>query len=157
MDRAKAAQDIMELFIRAVQKYNGLEKIPQRAGTKHDLFHSERHLLDKIGDFPQLNVSEFARSSGKTKGAISQLLKKLESKGLARRYKSGDNDKEVFVELTKAGRDVYVLHRKKNDETLTPLLEELKKHRDDQVRFFVSMMKWIVSYLEQSEKQMKGH
>ena len=157
MDRKTAARDVMELFIQAVHKYNSLEKAPQRSGTKHDLFHSERHLLDRIGDFPHLNVSEFARSTGKTKGAISQLLKKLETKGLTKRYKSGNNDKEVFVELTKAGRDVYVQHRKKNDETLMPLLEELKKHPDEQVQFFVSMMKWIVAYLEQSEKQMKGH
>ena len=62
----KASQDIMELFIQAVHKYNALEKIPPKVGSKHELYHSERHFLDKIGDYPRMNVTEFAETAGIT-------------------------------------------------------------------------------------------
>lgn len=147
----------MELFIQAVHKYNALEKIPAKAGAKHELYHSERHWLDKIGSRPGVNVTEFARAAGITKGAVSQVVKKLETKGFVRRYKGGSNDKEVFLELTRAGRELHVAHRKKNEETIKPLVEELKKYPDDSIKSFIALLAWISGYLEESREQMKGH
>lgn len=147
----------MELFIQAVHKYNAMEKIPAKAGTKHDLYHSERHWLDKIGSQPGVNVTEFARAAGITKGAVSQVVSKLERKGFVRRYKSGTNDKEVFLELTREGRELYIKHKKKNEETLKPLVEELKKYPDDKIEFLILLLAWIGEYLEQGREQMKGH
>jgi DNA-binding MarR family transcriptional regulator len=157
MDRTKAGRTIMELFIQAVRRYNALEKIPVKTGSKHGLFHSERHLLDRIGDRPGVNVTEFARVVGITKGAVSQIVKKLENKGLVRRYKGRSNDKEVFLELTGAGQDIHAQHQKTNEQTIKPLLEELKKYPDDKVDFLISMFRWINDYLGQGREQMKGH
>jgi len=146
----------MELFIQAVHKYNALEKIPTKTGSKHDLFHSERHLIDKIGTHPGVNITEFARSSGKTKGAISQVVKKLEAKGLVKRYKGSGNEKEVFLELTPDGMDIYQKHQHKNEETIGPLLEELRKYPDQTVGSLVSLFRWIVDHLDQSGNRMKA-
>ena len=157
MDKAKAGKDIMELFIKAVHNYNALEKLPCKTGTKHDLYHSERHFLDTIGDHPGMNITEFAAESGITKGAISQVVKKLETKGFARRYKSSDNDKEVFIELTRDGRDIYIQHKKKNEETLRPLIKELEKYQEDKIDFLLAMFTWINSYLDENKKSMKKH
>ena len=157
MDRTKASKEIMELFIGAVSKYNALEKIPVKVSSKHDLYHSERHMLDKIGDHPALNVTDFAKALGVTKGAISQVAKKLEGKGVVRRYKSGTNGKEVFLELTEIGRNVYMNHKKTNDETLEPLLNELKKYPDDKIQFLIAMFKWIDGFLDQSREKTKEH
>ena len=155
MDRRKASKEIMELFIRAVGKYNALEKIPVKVGPKHALYHSERHMLDTIGGHPGMNVTDFARALGVTKGAISQVVKKLEAKGVVRRYKSGTNGKEVLLELTATGRDVYSEHQKTNEETLGPLLRELEKYPDDKVRFLLAMFKWIDGFLDRSGKDVK--
>jgi len=158
MDRTKASREIMELFIRAVHKYNALEKTPSKLGSKHNLYHSERHFLDKIGDNPGMNITEFAGAAGITKGAVSQVVKKLENKSLVKRYKSSVNDKEVFVELTRTGRDIYIQHKKKNEETIGPLIEELKKYPDDKVDFMVTMFTWICNYLDESNKRhVKEH
>ena len=157
MDVKKASQEIMELFIQAAHRYHALEKIPAKTQAKHDLYHSERHWLDKIGSEPGMNVTEFARAAGITKGAVSQVVKKLEAKGFVRRYKGGDNNKEVFLELTRAGRELHVAHRKKNEETIKPLVEELKKYPDGSIKGFISLLAWISGYLEESREQMKGH
>jgi len=145
----------MALFIQAARRYHALEKIPVKSGLKHDLYHSERHMLDRIGEHPEINVTEFARVAGITKGAVSQVVKKLETKGLVRRYKSGSNNKEVFLELTRTGRDAFSEHGRKNEETIRPLLQELRKYPDDKVEFLISMLAWISDYLGKSAKQMK--
>lgn len=155
MDRGKAGRDVAELFIRAVQKYNALEKIPVKVGAKHDLYHSEKHFLGTIGDHPGMNMTEFANAIGITKGAVSQFVAKLEAKGLAQRYKSGDNGKEVFLELTRTGRELYIQHKKKDDEAIKPLIEELGKYPDEKVEFLMTMLTWIGDYLEQSKEHMR--
>jgi DNA-binding MarR family transcriptional regulator len=157
MDREKASKDIEELFIRMVNAYNALEKIPARHGTRHNLYHSERHMLDKIGDNTGMNVTEFAAAAGVTKGAISQLVTKLERKGIVRRYKKSTNDKEVFLELTKTGKEVYRQHKEMSEKALIPLVEELSKHSDEKVEFLVQMFHWFNDYLDQSKKRMEEH
>ena len=157
MDRKNATKEIVELFIRIANKYNSLEKIPVTYGKNHNLYHSERHMLDKIGDNPEMNITEFAHAVGVTKGAISQTVKKLEAKGVVRRYKKGRNDKEVFIELTKAGRDIYQKHKEINEETIRPLYEELKKYPAEKVEFLVTIFKWLDGFLDMSRKKMKEH
>jgi len=157
MDKKKASKDIEELFMRMVNKYNALEKIPVSHGTKHNLYHSERHMLDKIGDYTGMNVTEFATAAGVTKGAISQLVSKLEKKGIVRRYKKSTNDKEVFLELTKSGQEVYKKHKEVSEQAITPLYDELKKHSDKEVDFLVYMFNWLDGFLDESRKRMQKH
>jgi DNA-binding MarR family transcriptional regulator len=157
MDRKASCREIMDLFIRAANKYKALEKIPVQYGTKQNLYHSERHVLDNIGDNPGMNVTEFAGSMGVTKGAISQVLKKLEAKGVARRYKKSTNEKEVFVELTKNGKEIYKEHKKINEQTIIPLYQELQKYPDEKVAFLIDMFKWIDGFLDESKEKMRGH
>jgi DNA-binding MarR family transcriptional regulator len=104
-----------------------------------------------------MNVTEFAGSMGVTKGAISQVLKKLEAKGVARRYKKSTNEKEVFVELTKNGKEIYKEHKKINEQTIIPLYQELQKYPDEKVAFLIDMFKWIDGFLDESKEKMRGH
>lgn len=157
MNKRKACKEIIDLFIRIVNKYNALEKYPARFGTKHDLYHSERHMIDKIGGHPGTNVTEFAKAAGVTKGAVSQIIKKLEKKGIIRRLRKIGNDKEILIELTRTGREVYQQHQKINEESALALLEELDKHSDDKIDFLISMFRWIEVYLDVSRRQMEGH
>jgi DNA-binding MarR family transcriptional regulator len=157
MDRKASCREIMDLFIRVANKYKALEKIPVQYGPKQSLYHSERHVLDNIGDNPGMNVTEFADSLGVTKGAISQILKKLESKGVARRYKKSTNEKEVFLELTKLGKEIYKEHQKINEQTIIPLYEELQKYPDEKVEFLIDMFQWIDGFLDASKEKMKRH
>ena len=157
MDKKKASKDIEELFMRMVNKYNALEKIPVSHGTKHNLYHSERHMLDKIGDNTGMNVTEFAAAAGVTKGAISQLVTKLEKKDIVRRYKKSTNEKEVFLELTRTGQEVYEKHKEINEQALLPLKEELSRHSDEEVEFLLNMFKWFGDFLDSTRKNMQEH
>jgi DNA-binding MarR family transcriptional regulator len=155
MNREQAAREIMELFIRSVQKYNTLEKIGVKVGRMHELYHSERHMIDVIGDHPAMNITDLAKATGVTKGAVSQIAKKLEKKSVVLRRRSGTNGKEVHLELTKTGREFYVRHQETNKETIKPLIEELQKYPDGKVEFLVAMFGWIDEFLGLSGEKMK--
>jgi len=157
MDIQAASKEIMELFLRVVNKYNALEKIPLWRSSGCGLYHSERHMLDRIGDNPDMNITDLAQASGVTKGAISQIIKKLEAKGIVLRYKKTGNDKEVFIELTESGREIYEERRRVNKETIKPLIEELKQHSDEKVAFLVSMFHWLDEFMDQAGEGMKSH
>ncbi len=156
MDREKETGEIMEIFIRVVNKYNGLEKIPVKHSPGLGLYHSERHMLDMAGDNPHMNITEIARASRVTKGAVSQIIKKLEAKGVVRRYKKAANDKEVFVELTETGKKTCEERRRTNKETIRPLREKLETHSDEHVAFLVHMFHWLDEFMDQSKKKMKS-
>lgn len=157
MDRKKASREIVDLFIRMVNTYIFMEKIPARHGTRHNLYHSERHMLDKIGDTTGMNITTFAAAAGVTKGAVSQLVTRLEKKGMVRRYKKSTNDKEVFLELTKSGKEIYQKHKEINEETIKPLYEELGRHSDENVEFLLAMFRWFERYLDAGRKKMEEH
>jgi len=156
MDVEAAGKEIMEFFLRIVNKYNALERIPAQCTPDYGLYHSERHMLDRVGDNPDMNITELARASGVTKGAISQIVKKLEAKGIIRKHKKAANDKEVFIHLTEAGREVYEERRRTNEEAIRPLIEELKRHPDEKVVFLVSMFDWFDKFMDQAEERMKS-
>ncbi|UCE79114.1 MAG: MarR family transcriptional regulator [Nitrospiraceae bacterium] len=157
MERKKAAKEITDLLIQMVNKYNALEKVPFTLKKGHTLYHSERHMIDNIGENPEMNITEFAESLGVTKGAVSQVVSKLEKKGMVRRRRKSDNEKEVILSLTREGADLYRMHRKINEESLLPLYNKLKKHSDEEIDFLIDMFRWINGFLDSSRKRMEEH
>lgn len=146
----------MSLFLRIVNKYNAMEKLPVAHGKTGELYHSERHMLDAVAANTDLNITEHASALGVTKGAISQIAKKLEEKGFVRRYKKGGNDKEVYLELTSQGRKIAESRKQLNEETMKPLLDELSRHSAKEVDFLVNMFRWLDGYFDESRKQMEA-
>ena len=157
MDREKVSEEIIELFIRLVNKYNSLMKIPLDFGAGSHLYHSEMHMIDQIGDHPEMNITELAGLIGVTKGAISQTVKKLEKKGVVTRYKGAENEKEVFLKFTSIGKDIYKKHKEVDKEAIIPLYEELRKYSDDKVYFLVEMCKWMDTFLDDSKEKIQSH
>jgi DNA-binding MarR family transcriptional regulator len=157
MERKKAAREITDIFIRMVNKYNALEKVPVKFKKGYNLYHSERHMIDTIGENPEMNITEFAESLGVTKGAVSQVVSKLEKKGIVKRNKKSGNEKEVILSLTREGSELYEMHKKVNEESLLPLYKKLKKHSDEEVDFLIDMFKWFNGFLDSSKKRMEEH
>lgn len=147
----------MEGFIRLVNKYNALEKYPMRYGTRNKFYHSERHMLDQFGDNPEMNITEIAKAAGVTKGAISQIVSKLEKKGAVRRYKGKSNEKEVFIELSDLGKKIYKRHKRVNEETIREINQELSRYSDENVKCLLQIFRWLETFLDESSERMSRH
>src|SRR6056297_3476791 len=99
----KKYQQLLESFFRIVNHFSVIERNPKKYGTD-ELFHKlEIHTIHAIGENPGINVTELAKWHGITKSAVSQVVKKLEKRGLIYRYNAPDNAKEVLFKLTDKG------------------------------------------------------
>ncbi len=110
MKNERELLQVRELFLSIVNKINTLEKIPRRYGTDELLYASELIMIESLGYKPNVNVTEFAENHGITKGAVSQLVKKLEKKGFVTRHKNPTNQKEVLLKLTMKGEIIFHQH-----------------------------------------------
>lgn len=98
----KELHSIIDLFIRILHLYSVLDKKPKDFGTGDLLYVSEIHAIHAIASNPEINLTQLAELSGVTKGAISQMVKRLVSKRYIARYKVR-NKKEVNLRLSDKG------------------------------------------------------
>jgi DNA-binding MarR family transcriptional regulator len=98
----KELHSIIDLFIRILHLYSVLDKKPKDFGTGDLLYVSEIHAIHAIASNPEINLTQLAELSGVTRGAISQMVKRLVSKRYIARYKVR-NKKEVNLRLSDKG------------------------------------------------------
>lgn len=103
-------------------------KVPQDYGTGQKYTSVEVHTLKHIADNPGITVTELARDYGKTKGAVSQILKKVEEKGLVYRETDPNNDNKFHLHLTEKGMVLDNAHRHYDEvsfgESMDPVREK---------------------------------
>ncbi|WP_420993168.1 MarR family winged helix-turn-helix transcriptional regulator [Cupriavidus sp. 30B13] len=98
--------------------------------SQYDLSTAEWVALNRIERTQDLTSSTLSASMSMTRGAVSKILDKLESKALIKRSASRDDNRVQFLSLTRDGR------------RLLPVLTEVANGNDD--RFF--------SVLDESER-----
>jgi len=102
----KELQELIEQFLRILHLYSVITRKPKDYGTGDLLYFTEVHTIAMVGSKGKINVTKLAELMGVTKGAISQTIRKLVSKGLImKRYTT--NRKEVTLSLTEKGKIVY--------------------------------------------------
>lgn len=114
IDKSYNNMEALDVLHKAAYLYVST-KHPKDYGTGEIYTSIEVHLLKDIADYPGITVTELARDQGKTKGAISQLLKKLENNGLVYREADPSNDNRFFLYITEKGKVLDAAHRE-NDE-----------------------------------------
>ncbi len=88
-----------------------LDRTPRAFGTDELLSHSEIHLIEIIGGNDNLSVTDIGSLLGVTKGAVSQSLKRLETKGFSEKKTDPYNLSRTIVTLTSKGYTAYYAHK----------------------------------------------
>ena len=122
-----------ETFLRIINKFKTLEKIPIDHGTGHLLYASEINTLEIIGKSPGINVTELAKRKGVTKGAVSQIVTKLEKKQLITKFKDPENEKVVLLRLDKKGKIAFKNHEKFHEKYDSAIIKKLKEMSFEQI------------------------
>lgn len=125
------------------------------ANKAHDYGHDapmteiEIHTLGYICSSPGITGTELAVNSCRTNGAVSQLVKKLEGKGLIYKEKLPQDKRIVKLYPTEAGEKLSRLHQKYDIETVrTMLVQMLKEYSEEEIEVFFKILKWRVDYFE---------
>ncbi|QJD88283.1 MarR family transcriptional regulator [Cohnella herbarum] len=87
-----------------------LERHPQTFGNAGSLTPSEIHTIEAIGYEGSILMSELAARLEVTKGAVSQLIVRLEAKQLATRSPYPHDSRGVLISLTEKGKEAYKAH-----------------------------------------------
>lgn len=87
----------------------------------------EAHTIGYIADHPDCTVTEIAKSWFKTKGAVSQMLKRLRAAGLVERRSDPRDEKRVLLRLTPKGKMLDAKHRQYDEVYFRKALELLER------------------------------
>ena len=135
----------------ALDKYARIAKLPVDFGTGMPLYPAEIHTLGTICAHGPLSVSQLARKAGVTKGAVSQLVSRLEAKGLVSKEPDQDNRSRVLLSPTALGRKAeqgHMAFHKEHDKEFFTWLGGLP---DAQYKVFKElcsrMDKWMDKHL----------
>lgn len=97
---------IIDLFNRILHLYSAIDKKPKDFGTGDLLYVSEIHAVYLIGSNPEINMTRLAELAGVTRGAVSQMVKRLVSKRYVAKFRVVNN-KEVNLRLTDKGYIIF--------------------------------------------------
>lgn len=102
--------EISQALERVIHKYNKSENVKRNYGTNIMLTRKEIHTIQLIGQYPQIGIVELAERQGVTKGATSQMVKKLVEKGFVIKEQSKSSEAEICLELTELGQKAFKGH-----------------------------------------------
>jgi len=148
MTKADKIHDFKETFLRIINKFKQLEKIPIDHGTGDLLYASEINTLEIIGNSPGINLTQLAEKKGVTKSAVSQIVAKLVKKQLVTKNQSPDHEKVFFLELTPAGEIAFENHEKFHEKYDSPMIEQLAGMNNEQLDLVADVFAMLESTID---------
>jgi DNA-binding MarR family transcriptional regulator len=100
---------------------------PRHYGIEEDLYISEAHVIQAIGDKPDQSLLDLAAFTHRTKSAMSMMIRKLEKKGLVSKVRLETDNRKVALTLTDKGRIVYDYHQKLDQVNYRSMLERMNQ------------------------------
>ena len=107
---------VIERYVTLIEKVAKNNNQPRYYETDVEIYRSEIHILNVIGNNDDIHISEIARKFGVTKGAISKTIKKLERKGLVEKIIDKTNNTRTLAQLTEKGMLAYHAHERYHRE-----------------------------------------
>lgn len=105
-----SGRDLFRMSIELINRYNTVNGQSRDFGTGIPLSVSELHLVEAVGKNEPVSATRIASAMGVTKGAVSQMLPKLEQKGVVQRSSSPEDGRAMAISLTAVGRTVFDRH-----------------------------------------------
>lgn len=124
-----------------VNLYNTYINEAKNYGTAYNVTMTEAHMLSYIEENPGITSSDLARHWHRTKGAISQIITKLENKGLLERTKDEEDSKKTRLYPTVDGIKLSLAHKSYDVLEVAQTMDELlKSYSEDEIETFFKVM-----------------
>jgi len=112
-------------------------------GTGELYTPTEVHMVTRIEENPGITATKIAEDTFRTKSAVSQMLSKLEAKGLICREKDPNNGKQFFLYATPKGKHLILCH-KAYDEAVLPLDDIVEQFGIQAVEQYVAIVEYYL-------------
>lgn len=115
------------LFGRLIMQLQRLERHPRTFGEAGPLTPSEIHTIDAIGCDEGILMGQLADRLGVTKGAVTQIVTRLEAKGLVKRASHPEDFRSIVVSLSEQGKSAYRCHEELHINIYNQVINQLDR------------------------------
>ena len=98
-------QSLIDQFLKILHLYSVIGRKPKDYGTGDLLYFTEIHTISMVGKNKEVNMTRLADIMGVTRGAISQIIRKLVTKNFIIKSNT-TNRKEINLRLSEKGQIV---------------------------------------------------
>lgn len=153
LERYKTLSDIMQPMYDLVLSYSNYYSIRKDYGSGVQLTMIEMHILQDLTEAESQTVSSLAEKWKRTPSAISQIIRKLEDKGLLERLQNKDDRKSYNLILTSLGEQTVLAHSRYDNIDIVKTHKKLfKKYSLEDMAIFFSICESYNQLLEDSTK-----
>lgn len=149
-------EKISYTLLRVILKFQDIDKQTCFYGTDEQLFNSEIHMIKAIKENEGIHVTGLAHLLGVTKGAVSQILAKLEKKGLIVKEKDVDNQSRLVLRLTPKGEIAHMNHEIYHNRINGLIEGALEDASEEETAFLKSFLDRLENKLENFEDKLPG-
>lgn len=131
---------------RLILQLQRLERNPRTFGKAGTLTPSEIHAVDAIGEDGNVLMSHIGERLGITKGAITQIISRLEKKEIVFRTSHPEDSRAVLISLTEKGVVAFRAHMELHQNFYQKLSKQLNA---DEIAIFEKCIKIFSSLLDE--------
>jgi DNA-binding MarR family transcriptional regulator len=124
-DRDKFILTTIRQFVRVARKYAAAENLPIPVDGHGEISTREAHIIEAVGDTPEINVTALAKRFGVSKSAASQMISRLVQKGFVDKSPAPHSNKEFILTLTELGWRGFAAHERFHGQDLARLKSRL--------------------------------
>jgi DNA-binding MarR family transcriptional regulator len=151
-DDFSSFESFLKLLDRVMTKMSSLHTLPADFDTGVPLYRAEIHTVQAIGELRETTVTELAEHMNVTKGAVSQIVKKLAAKGLVLRKGRRGDARESILTLSVVGLRGYNCHREFHQQMFRLVKEHFGDRYDEKIRLFTSVMEDMENILAHEQE-----
>lgn len=149
-NKHQIADDSLNLALTLVE----LDKKTRCFGTDVPIFHSEIHVIKAIAEHPGIHVGGLADILGVTKGAASEILKKLERKALVIKEIDDLNLSRYSLSLTEKGEKAHKNHMHYHAVLNSIMENELQNATEAELKFLSNFLSSLISRVENFDENI---
>lgn len=143
MERTELFAQLMDSLFSFSQVSGRNQNMPRTYGTDDMLYMAEVHLIRDIANYDGVTITQLASINQKSKSAMSQLIDKLLQKGLVKKEKHPDGNRQVAIYLTEKGDIINKFHARLDEQEYNKLLSKLGGYSDEDFRKFIDLLNFL--------------
>ena len=139
-------KDLIKAFKRMIHILSTGNNKPVKYG-KVELYRAEVHILEIIEKNEGIIATGITQMMAVTKGAVSQIITKLQKKGLIIKKDKGDNLKIKELFLTEKGKEVIKYHEEREKALIMSLGSDFETLKDEDIKKFTNIINRVSEHI----------
>ncbi|NLG02416.1 MAG: MarR family transcriptional regulator [Clostridia bacterium] len=151
MAKRKIIDEVPYSMLKLIMRYLELDRKTQYYGTDKPIYYSEIHMISAIAQKPDINVKGLAEEFKITSASVSEMLTKLNKKGMVNKAVDKNHPVSLKLSLTEKGKRAHEEHMRYHSKLEQMVIEELSDASDEQIQTIVDFLNHMRNRLDEFE------